>query len=330
METVQVVPGSFAEAFCRENYIAQYSHVTLPEGTTAITAGQFANVPLRSIHLPEGLLTIGEDAFCGCTALQKITLPASLEQVQANAFSRCKVLEEVTILNPRCEFHRTAFSGHTRLRLLIPSGTDLIQKLNLPFSSGIRYDLIGGGSCQRELHYIIERYPSTEDTVPVRILFDCGSRYNGQLKNKKFEGTGTFTDGKGFQYTGTFQSGFFHGSGKITYADGEVLEGEFRNGWPYNARGVFRYRDQIRLQGSWSDGIFTGSGVFRPIRQRPELWEPEYAMSAPEPISGELRPQWFPFQTLEGTWENGLFTGTTCPRKDSDQVIRWIGGTRQD
>lgn len=329
LETVQVTPGSFAEAYCRANYVGQYGYVTLPEGTTAIGKRQFANLPIRGIHLPEGLLTIGLDAFYGCTALRKITLPASLERVESDAFCCCEALEEVTILNPRCDFDRNVLPGHNRLHILIPPGTDLIHKLRLPFSSNIRYSLIGGGTCKRELHYVIEYYPTEEtdsDTCPGRILYDCGSCYTGRLKNDRYEGMGLLEDGKGFRYTGTFRNFRFHGEGKITYADGAVLEGEFRNGWPCNAHGVFAYRDWIRLEGTWTDGVFTGSGTYGIIISPPELWEPERSMAVPERISGQLDPTRFRCQTLEGSWENGRFTGTT---QLYNSIIKWVDGVRQ-
>ena len=36
--------------------------------------------------LSEGLKTIGENAFLGCTALKEIEIPASAEEIAENAF----------------------------------------------------------------------------------------------------------------------------------------------------------------------------------------------------------------------------------------------------
>ncbi len=54
-------------------------------------------VRLRSIRFPEGLETIGAEAFSGCTALTALSLPSALGQIGASAFSGCTALVNVTV-----------------------------------------------------------------------------------------------------------------------------------------------------------------------------------------------------------------------------------------
>ncbi len=54
------------------------------------------NTDIVSLVLPEGLQTIGADAFSGCLALKTVSLPASLNNIGRGAFLRCSALESAT------------------------------------------------------------------------------------------------------------------------------------------------------------------------------------------------------------------------------------------
>ena len=45
----------------------------------------------------DGLLTIEENAFRGCTSLEKIELPSTVKRIGANAFAGCSALKEVVL-----------------------------------------------------------------------------------------------------------------------------------------------------------------------------------------------------------------------------------------
>ena len=56
------------------------SEATVAAGTTAVGAGAFENATsLRRVILPEGLTTIGDEAFDGCANLVDMAIPASVE-----------------------------------------------------------------------------------------------------------------------------------------------------------------------------------------------------------------------------------------------------------
>lgn len=52
---------------------------------------------IRSVTLPEGLLSIAQTAFAECPNLERVVLPQSLQSIGDSAFSRCPVLAEATL-----------------------------------------------------------------------------------------------------------------------------------------------------------------------------------------------------------------------------------------
>ena len=53
---------------------------------------------LESISLPEGITSIGDNAFYGCSSLESITLPSSVTAIGGwGAFLECSSLESITL-----------------------------------------------------------------------------------------------------------------------------------------------------------------------------------------------------------------------------------------
>ena len=64
---------------------------------TSIGPGAFSGLPIISVTLPEGVNSIGREAFSGCTRLRSIQLPHSLRAIGASAFLRCSALEAFSL-----------------------------------------------------------------------------------------------------------------------------------------------------------------------------------------------------------------------------------------
>ena len=62
-----------------------------------IPSKAFMGNNFKNIVIPEGIETIGEDAFKDCYLLQRIELPSSIKSIEAGAFQRCLSLKEVII-----------------------------------------------------------------------------------------------------------------------------------------------------------------------------------------------------------------------------------------
>lgn len=78
-------------------------HITIPSTlggypVTAIGAGVFYDKGgITGVTIPDGIRTVGNDAFAWCTGLEEVTIPDSVEVIDVNAFSICRSLERVSI-----------------------------------------------------------------------------------------------------------------------------------------------------------------------------------------------------------------------------------------
>ncbi len=69
----------------------------------------------RTVEIPDGVTTLGNYAFNGCTGLTEITLPDSLTTINQNAFSGCTGLTEITLPDSLTTIKQSAFSDCTGL-----------------------------------------------------------------------------------------------------------------------------------------------------------------------------------------------------------------------
>ena len=71
-----------------------------------------------------------------------------------------------------------------------------------------------------------------------RIQFlNDGGCYEGEYKDGKYHGQGTYSVSDGTKYVGEFKNGKNHGQGTLTFPDGIKFVGEFREDKPWNTTG---------------------------------------------------------------------------------------------
>ncbi len=71
-------------------YTGSNGDVVIPEGITSIGDNAFSGCSsLESITLPEGVTSIGWGAFRDCSSLKSITLPEEVTSIGESAFSGC-------------------------------------------------------------------------------------------------------------------------------------------------------------------------------------------------------------------------------------------------
>ena len=91
--------------------------VTIPDGVTSIGKNAFFDCGLlQSITIPDSVTSIGKKAFWGCDALKSITIPDSVISIGNKAFAVCTALESVTIPNGVINIGKYAFSGCNSLQ----------------------------------------------------------------------------------------------------------------------------------------------------------------------------------------------------------------------
>ena len=73
--------------------------VALPEGLTSVRDNSFQGCSsLTSVRLPKGLTNVGYGAFADCSSLTSVTLPEGLTTVGTGAFAGCSSLTSVTLV----------------------------------------------------------------------------------------------------------------------------------------------------------------------------------------------------------------------------------------
>ena len=63
------------------------------------------------VDIPDGVTTIGKDAFAGCDSITNVTVPASVDSIGAGAFKGCENLTEVTLPDNLTSIGGSTFEG---------------------------------------------------------------------------------------------------------------------------------------------------------------------------------------------------------------------------
>ena len=92
--------------------------VTIPDGVTSIgDEAFFWCTNLQSITLPEGVTSIGNKAFYECSSLQSITIPERVWNIGTGAFLGCDSLRDIVIPDRVAWIGYLAFGRHSGITL---------------------------------------------------------------------------------------------------------------------------------------------------------------------------------------------------------------------
>jgi hypothetical protein len=102
----------------------------IPDGITTIGNNAFGGRwGMRQMDIPETVTTIEDKAFVWCVKLTNITLPASVKTIGNQAFGRCD-----TLISVRCYMETppsitdSVFTNRTNATLYVPAGTTAAYK----------------------------------------------------------------------------------------------------------------------------------------------------------------------------------------------------------
>ena len=88
---------------------------------TKIGKGAFASTAIKSVTLPDSILTIGEQSFMDAAQLTTINFPSSLKLICYEAFTRCPSLEHVSFNEGLEKMESRAFEGAGLKEVILPS-----------------------------------------------------------------------------------------------------------------------------------------------------------------------------------------------------------------
>jgi len=97
--------------------------MNIPSTVIAIDSSAFGScTSLKTVHLRDGLQTIGGGAFYRCKTLSQVNIPSTVSTIDDSAFGRCTSLKEVQFYDGLCAIDIRAFCNCLSLmRINIPS-----------------------------------------------------------------------------------------------------------------------------------------------------------------------------------------------------------------
>ena len=118
--------------------------IVIPEGVTSIGDYAFYGCSkLKSVSLPSTLKSIGDEAFDGCTWLENISIPDGVTRIAKKAFYQCRNLTNVELPSSLKSIGEEAFTECKKLySISIPYGAETLENGAFARCDGLTYVLI--------------------------------------------------------------------------------------------------------------------------------------------------------------------------------------------
>ncbi len=105
----------------------EFINLYLPEGVTSIGDYAFRGCSsLRSVTIPSSVTSIGDDAFAGCSSLLSVTILEGVTSIGSCAFYDCSSLKSITIPSSVTSIGDFAFYCSDLTSVTIPKGVTSI------------------------------------------------------------------------------------------------------------------------------------------------------------------------------------------------------------
>ncbi len=92
-------------------------------------------------------------------------------------------------------------------------------------------------------------------------VYSAGGKYDGEFKDGKPHGQGSYSWSSGQKYDGEFKAGKKYGQGTLTWPDGRKYVGEFKDD-KEDGHGTLTWPDGRKYVGEYRDGKVNGRGTF--------------------------------------------------------------------
>lgn len=121
---------------------------TTPSNLTSISNTAFRNTRLTSIAIPQGVTSVGDEAFLDVTTLASASLPASLTTMGASAFAHTSGLQTVTFAEPSSltALPSRAFEGSGITTIAVPDSVTAIGDYAFTVCPDLAAAILGRGT----------------------------------------------------------------------------------------------------------------------------------------------------------------------------------------
>jgi hypothetical protein len=172
-------------------YTGEKEYVIIPANIGITTIGEEAfsnfsnssfNPKIKSVVIPEGVISIGDSAFRWLNNLTNVTIPKSVTSIGNSAFESCGKLTNITISESVISIGNNAFSGCSFKYIKIPKNVNSIGKeafineslINITVDdNNITYSSINGVLFSKDKTILIQ-YPAGNNrqsyTIPKSVI----------------------------------------------------------------------------------------------------------------------------------------------------------------
>lgn len=166
----------------------ELENVTLPEGLTTIGNQAFYGSGVKSINLPTTLNSMGTSAFQLCKNLKSIALPDALKEIKEYAFSENSSLKTMTLGNQTISIEKYAFEKTVIEHLVIPSSVKTIGPFAFHSNASLKSLTINNAAV----------------FLDYDVFYNCTGLETVDLGNS-ITGFGTYTNSSYNQWYGSFR-----------------------------------------------------------------------------------------------------------------------------
>lgn len=115
--------GTYTVRIGNAKYLSKIEIPAIYKGKPVTKVSSFHSETLKEIVLQNGISTIDESAFYGCSSLTSITIPDSVTNIGDFAFQGCTSLTSITISDSVTSIGERAFQGCSSLISITFNGT---------------------------------------------------------------------------------------------------------------------------------------------------------------------------------------------------------------
>lgn len=216
--------------------------VTLSDNLTEIPDSCFLSSTLASVAIPNGITSIGSDAFKVCNSLTEVILPNSLLSVGNGAFAGCAKLKNIDLPNSVKEIGKSAFSASAITSITIPEGVSKIEEgafsqcnslTDVTISEGVKE--IGDSAFYYCYNITNVELPETITTISKEAFYKCKNLTVVLPASLQYIGSHAF-----YCYSGNLKAMY-----RGTLQQWDEITGYTENGKDYSKSHLFRSYNEI-------------------------------------------------------------------------------------